>query len=203
VTSVSKVLISTTICLRTKILDLPMAQLSIPRHMIGIASFIVAIIGLSNAQSTVLPLLFDPGPSHVCYQYRAETSSNYDPDPVQFLSECEELDDPGRIIPAWEVSSFNADAEFSPVSSTGGNGESFTVTLVNNAQGLGNCQDGTQSEPNLGYWTPGYTIRKIDENTEVSRLLPLYLLNVLRHLLNVAKNFASSQNRNCTLILLQ
>ncbi|KAJ7119429.1 hypothetical protein C8R44DRAFT_921563 [Mycena epipterygia] len=118
-------------------------------------------LSLVGATPTDFQILFDPGPSFKCLTFTERspqlgTSFSYTDD-----SECSSIS--GFTVANAPSFNYNwikgtLDPSDGPVG--GGGGSPITLTLLNDAQGVGQC--GTLQEVQVGYDFPGSAIRKME-----------------------------------------
>ena len=121
--------------------------------------FAMFSITTSWAEQQGSKILYDPGPNHLCYSYTDLTKTDHSSVYSDF-SHCQAIGVPAG--PAWTFSWFNSDVSFNGFD-VGKNSQPTKVTLINNAEGYGNCDSAI--EPSLQYNYPGFAIKKLNQDT--------------------------------------
>ncbi|KAJ7041357.1 hypothetical protein C8F04DRAFT_1302187 [Mycena alexandri] len=129
-------------------------------------------LSLAGATPTDFQLLFNPGPSFKCLTFRESSPQLGTSFPYTDDSQCGMIS--GFTVANAPTFNYNwikgtLNPSDGPVG--GGGGSPFTITLLNDAQNVGQC--GTLQEVQVGYDFPGSAIRKM-EPSDVQYDLSLY-----------------------------
>lgn len=124
------------------------------------------------ATPTDLQLLYNPGPSYKCYNFTEISLTGPALPPYLDVSECSLLTNNGAGALNYNWYTTGTASSTDGQITSGGDGTPFTLTLLNDAQGVGQCSE--LEEVQVGYDFPGVAILKDAENNFDQYNLALY-----------------------------